>query len=73
MPPGTPKAMVDAVRRGFDETMRDPAFLEEAKKVSMDVDPLTGAEMQQILEHNYAAPKALVERAAKLLAVPTAK
>jgi hypothetical protein len=70
MPPGTPKAMVETVRRAFDATMKDPAFIAEAARASMEIDPLTGEEMQAILKRNYAAPKALVERAAKLLTPP---
>ena len=71
MPPGTPKEMVRAVRRGFDATMRDPAFLEDARKAMQEVDPLSGEQMEQSLRRNYAVPKALIERAAQLLATPT--
>lgn len=70
MPPGTPKALVDAVRRGFDATMKDPAFLEESRKAMQEVDPMTGAEIEASLNRNYAAPKALIDRAAELLATP---
>ena len=70
MPPGTPKEMVQAMRRGFDATMKDPAFLEEAHKAMQEVDPLTGEEMEQSLRRNYAAPKTLIERAAQLLTSP---
>ena len=40
--------MVEAVRRGFDATMKDPAFIAEAARASMEIDPLTGEEMQAI-------------------------
>ncbi len=70
MPPGTPKEMVAAMRRGFDATMKDPAFLEEARKAMQEVDPLTGEEMDASLRRNYAAPKELVRRAAGVLATP---
>ena len=70
MPPGTPKDMVAAVRRGFAATMKDPAFLEEARKAMQEVDPLTGEEMEASLKRNYAAPKELVARAAQLLTAP---
>src|SRR5215475_1081903 len=43
LPPGVPAERVAALRKAFDETMKDPAYLEEAKKLSIDVDPLTGA------------------------------
>jgi hypothetical protein len=66
MPPGTPKEMVQTIRRAFDATMKDPAFLAEAQKSMFDVDPLTGEEMEAILQRAYATPKAIVDRAAQL-------
>ena len=70
MPPGTPKEMVLAMRRGFDATMKDPAFLEDARKAMQEVDPLTGEEMEDSLRRNYAVSKDLVRRAAELLTPP---
>jgi tripartite-type tricarboxylate transporter receptor subunit TctC len=66
MPPGTPEEMVSIIRRAFDATMKDPAFLAEAKKSMFDIDPLTGEEMEKILQRAYATPKTIVERAAQL-------
>ena len=57
-------------RSGFDATMKDPAFLEESRKAMQEVDPMTGAEIEASLNRNYAAPKALIDRAAELLATP---
>jgi tripartite-type tricarboxylate transporter receptor subunit TctC len=65
MPPGTPKEYVNTIRRAFDATMKDPAFLAEAEKSMFDVDPITGEEMQRILARAYATPKPLVQRAAE--------
>ena len=65
MPPDTPKELVNTIRRAFDATMKDPAFLAEARKSHFDVDPLTGEEMERILRQAYATPKALVQRAAE--------
>jgi len=65
MPPDTPKELVNIIRRAFDATMKDPAFLAEAQKSMFDVDPLTGEEMEQILRRAYATPKELVQRAAE--------
>jgi Tripartite tricarboxylate transporter family receptor len=65
MPPGTPKELVVTIRHAFDDTMKDPAFLAEAEKGMLDVDPVSGEEMEQILQHIYATPKALIQRAAE--------
>ena len=37
MPPGSPKALADAVRAGFMATMKDPAFLADAKKANVQI------------------------------------
>jgi tripartite-type tricarboxylate transporter receptor subunit TctC len=66
MPPATPKAMVATIRRAFDATMKDPAFLAEAEKSMFDVTPVTGEEMEAILKRAYATPKPIVERAGQL-------
>jgi tripartite-type tricarboxylate transporter receptor subunit TctC len=65
MPPGTPKEMVTAVRRAFDATMKDAEFLADAEKMMLEVDPLTGEEMEQKLKRAYATPKPLVQKAAE--------
>jgi tripartite-type tricarboxylate transporter receptor subunit TctC len=66
MPPDTPKELVTIVRRAFDATLKDPQFLADAEKALLEVDPLTGEAMAQALKEAYAAPPALVKRAAEL-------
>lgn len=62
-PPGVPADRVAALRTGFDATMSDPSFLDEAKRLNMDIQPVSGAEIAQVLERVYASPPALLERA----------
>ena len=38
--PGVPAERVQALRRAFDATMKDPAFLAEAEKLGMDMQPV---------------------------------
>jgi tripartite-type tricarboxylate transporter receptor subunit TctC len=66
MPPGTPKDMVMIVRRAFDATVRDPLFLADAERALLEVDPMTGETMEQLLKNAYAAPKAVLQRAVEL-------
>jgi tripartite-type tricarboxylate transporter receptor subunit TctC len=47
LPPGTPKDRVKILQKAFQETMKDPEFLAEAKKVRLDIDPLTGEEIDK--------------------------
>jgi len=61
-PPEVPKDRLTALRRAFDATLKDPAFLAEAKAVKMEIDPMTGEDMEALIKSIYATPPALVER-----------
>jgi tripartite-type tricarboxylate transporter receptor subunit TctC len=50
LPPGVPADRVAALRRAFDETMKDKDFLADAEKLKIDVDPLTGQEVAALVE-----------------------
>lgn len=67
MPPGTPKELVAIIRRAFDATMADKTFLAEADKRLLEVDPLTGEEVEKLIRDGYATPKPLIEKAAQFL------
>jgi tripartite-type tricarboxylate transporter receptor subunit TctC len=56
MPPNVPAARVAAVRRAFDAVMKDKAFLEEADKLKIEVDPLTGEQVAALVEQLYKTP-----------------
>jgi len=62
LPPGVPAERLAALRQAFDATMKDPAYLEEAKKLSIDVDPLTGAELAALVEQIAKTPAETVAR-----------
>src|SRR5919205_1936469 len=47
--PGVPEDRVKALREAFDATMKDPALLEEAKKANLEIDPVSGEELQKIV------------------------
>jgi tripartite-type tricarboxylate transporter receptor subunit TctC len=66
-PPGIPADRLAALRKAFDETMKDPEFVAEAKKLNMEIDPLNAAQMQKLLTTAYATPKPIVQQAAALL------
>lgn len=66
MPPGTPKNLVQIMRRAFDATLKDPAFLSDAEKARLDLDPVTGEEAEAMIKEAYATPKELIDRAAEL-------
>ena len=66
-PPGTPDDRVAALRQAFAETLADPAFIAEADKTQLEIEPMRGADIAAMLAKAYAAPKAVVERAAELV------
>jgi tripartite-type tricarboxylate transporter receptor subunit TctC len=60
MPPSTPPERADAIRRAFVATMKDPGFMEEAKRSKLDVAPLSGDEMQRIVAQSFAVPPSVL-------------
>lgn len=60
-PPGIPADRAAALRAAFDETMRDPEFLAEAKARGQEVNPVSGAAIDQLLAELYATPKDVTE------------
>ena len=63
MPPGTPAEQLAVLRAAFDATMSDRQFLEDAEKLRVDISPLSGGKVQELVQKLYATPKEVVERA----------
>jgi tripartite-type tricarboxylate transporter receptor subunit TctC len=61
-PPGLPKERIDELRAAFVAMVKDPQFLAEVAKLNFDLDPLSGAELQDFFVRADYLP-ALVERA----------
>ncbi len=47
--PNVPQDRVAALRKAFDDTITDKAFVAEAEKQKMDINPLSGEELQQVV------------------------
>ena len=67
LPPGTPEGKVALLRRAFNETMKDPEFLADGKKMQADISPTPGEDVQAIIARAYATPKAVVDHAKRLV------
>jgi tripartite-type tricarboxylate transporter receptor subunit TctC len=65
--PGVPPDRVEALRRAFDATMKDPAFLAEAENSKTDINPMTGEEAQKIAEATINTPPEVLARANALI------
>jgi tripartite-type tricarboxylate transporter receptor subunit TctC len=68
MAPGVPAERVATMRRAFLEALRDPALLAEAKKLKLDIGPVSGEELQKLVARLYASPPDIVRGAAAALA-----
>jgi len=60
--PGVPAERVKALRDAFDRIVKDPAFLEQAKKEHFDISPVSGEEMQKIVAEIVATPAPVAKR-----------
>jgi tripartite-type tricarboxylate transporter receptor subunit TctC len=60
-PPGLPADRVRELRTAFDAMMKDPALLGDAKKASLDIDAVSGTEMQALIDRLYAAPAPVLD------------
>jgi len=69
-PPGIPAERLAILRKAFDDTMRDQDYLAEAKKLNQEIEPLSGAQIDNFMAQVYATPKPIVERAARLVRPP---
>jgi tripartite-type tricarboxylate transporter receptor subunit TctC len=67
-PPAIPEDRKAALIAAFEQTMKDPEFLAEAKKLNIDVNPVTGKEIDAMLAELYATPKDVIEKAAQAIA-----
>jgi tripartite-type tricarboxylate transporter receptor subunit TctC len=60
--PGTPPERVEALRRAFDATLKDPLFIKEAEKERAEISPMTGAQLAGIIRELIEAPDDLKAR-----------
>ena len=67
-PPGIPEDRKRALIEAFDKTMTDPDFLAEAEKMQADVNPVSAAAIESLVNDVYKTPKGVVAKAAKAIA-----
>ena len=61
-PPDVPADRIAALRRSFDATLKDPEFLAEAKTLNLDIEPMTGEEVADLVTKVSATAPSVVER-----------
>ncbi len=68
--PGVPKDRVEALRRAFDATMKDPEFRAEAEKTKLTVGPLPGEELQKLVADVASIKPDILEKVRAAYAPP---
>ena len=62
-PPGVPVDRLAILRKAFEATMRDKAFLAEAEKLQLDIDAISAEEVTQLVREAVNAPANVVAKA----------
>jgi tripartite-type tricarboxylate transporter receptor subunit TctC len=65
-PPGVPIERVTAIRKAFTSAMRDTEFLNEVRKLRLELDPLDGAKLQAEIVRSGSASPELIARARRV-------
>jgi tripartite-type tricarboxylate transporter receptor subunit TctC len=67
MPPRTPKERVQIIRQAFLATLKDPAFVAEAEKSKLDIDPVSGEALEKIVAGIYKMNPAMLAKLKEVL------
>jgi tripartite-type tricarboxylate transporter receptor subunit TctC len=68
-PPGLDAETVRILRKAFDDTIKDPEFQAEMKKANLEVNAISGEEVQKLIERLFKTPPAVLERAKQIIPV----
>ncbi len=61
--PEVPTERLEALRNAFMKTMNDPDLKAEAERLKLDVSPISGTEMAQIVNRIFDLPPAIIDAA----------
>ena len=64
--PGAPQERLKLLREAYSKMLKDPEFLDEAKKQKLDVDPSTGEELEALVKQIMEQPKEVIDRVKEL-------
>jgi tripartite-type tricarboxylate transporter receptor subunit TctC len=67
-PPEVPIDQTRILRKAFGDTMSDPDFRAETERLSIDVNPISGASIQALVEEIYMTPQDVLTKAAAAIA-----
>jgi tripartite-type tricarboxylate transporter receptor subunit TctC len=62
-PPNLPADRLAALRTAFMDTMRDKDFLAEAEKTDLEINPVSGEDVEKLVKEIYATPADIIAKA----------
>jgi tripartite-type tricarboxylate transporter receptor subunit TctC len=65
--PGIPAERVAALRKAFMDTLHDKEFLAEAARMKLEINPVSGEAVQNIVHEVYRTPKQVTAKAAEMI------
>jgi tripartite-type tricarboxylate transporter receptor subunit TctC len=70
LPSGVPPERLRALQQAFDAAMKDEALIADARKFGIDIDPVSGAEIEKIVAEVAKLPPDVVEQLRGLINPP---
>jgi hypothetical protein len=67
LPPGTPKDRVQILRKAFSETLKDPELLADAKQARLDIEPVSGEELEKMVAGLFKLEPTIVTKLKEIL------
>jgi hypothetical protein len=61
LPPGTPKAIVEAYRKAWRDAAADPEFLAQGRRISEVFTPMTDSDIRSLIQAGADAPREAIE------------
>jgi tripartite-type tricarboxylate transporter receptor subunit TctC len=68
-PPGTPPERVRILQKAFQAAIRDPEFLAEARRQSLDIEEVSGSKVAEIIKAAFSMPPDIVKEAKESMAM----
>lgn len=68
-PPGLPEATTKVLRKAFHATLGSDGFKADAKKLNLEINPITGEQIEKLVANVYRTPPAVVERTRNILEI----
>lgn len=66
-PPGVPADRAAALEKAFMQSMQDPEFMADAKKMHLDLSPIDGAGVRKVIQEMKDTPPDVIERFNKIV------